>query len=111
MGNVWSLLFGGEPPGRTLMLGLDNAGKSTILYKLKLDDETVVTPPTVGFNCEVIDHGARQLEVWDVAGQSRIRSLWRQYFEDAVGIVFVVDSSGAYRCLPLRLSCDLVTAP
>jgi len=55
------------------------AGKSTILYKLKLD-ETLNTIPTVGFNVETIKYKKMNLNVWDVGGQDSIRSLWRHYY-------------------------------
>ena len=54
------------------MLGLDAAGKTTILYKLKID-ETVTTIPTVGFNVEEVNFHNLTMTVWDVGGQKIIR--------------------------------------
>ena len=57
------------------MLGLDAAGKTTILYKLKLG-EVVTTIPTIGFNVETVQVRRTNLTVWDVSSQSRMRPLW-----------------------------------
>ncbi|CAL2040335.1 hypothetical protein CAEBREN_30088 [Caenorhabditis brenneri] len=81
---------------RTLMLGLDGAGKTTILYKLKLN-ETVNTIPTIGFNVETVTFEKLTLTVWDVGGQEKIRALWKYYFPNTTTLVFVVDSSDAER--------------
>lgn len=64
---------------RLLMLGLDAAGKTTILYKLKLNQD-VTTIPTVGFNVETVTYKNVKFNVWDVGGQDKIRPLWRHYF-------------------------------
>ncbi len=61
------------------MLGLDAAGKTTILYKLKLGQD-VTTIPTVGFNVETVTYKNVKFNVWDVGGQDKIRPLWRHYF-------------------------------
>ena len=77
---------------RILMLGLDGAGKTTVLYKLKLN-EIVATIPTIGFNVETV-HPTKSVSftVWDVGGQDKIRVLWKHYFNGSDGLVFVVDS-------------------
>lgn len=64
---------------RILMLGLDAAGKTTILYKLKLG-QSVTTIPTVGFNVETVTYKNVKFNVWDVGGQDKIRPLWRHYY-------------------------------
>ncbi|KAG8814894.1 Arf GTPase arf1 [Serendipita sp. 400] len=63
-------------PGRVLILGLDDAGKTTIFYKLKLG-KVVATVPTVGFNVEDIEHKGKSFTVYDLGGRDRIRPLWR----------------------------------
>lgn len=66
---------------RVLMLGLDAAGKTTILYKLRLNkDEVITTIPTVGFNVESVMFNRVKFNVWDVGGQDKIRPLWRHYY-------------------------------
>ena len=59
-------------------VGLDAAGKTTILYKLKLG-EVVTTIPTIGFNVETVEYKNISFTVWDVGGQDKIRPLWRHY--------------------------------
>ncbi|CAB4436522.1 unnamed protein product [Rhizophagus irregularis] len=76
---------------RILMLGLDAAGKTTILYKLKLN-QSVTTIPTVGFNVETVTYKNVKFNVWDVGGQDKIRPLWRHYYTGTQGLIFVVDS-------------------
>uniref|UniRef100_A0A5F9D4W8 ADP-ribosylation factor n=1 Tax=Oryctolagus cuniculus TaxID=9986 RepID=A0A5F9D4W8_RABIT len=71
---------------------LDAAGKTTILYKLKLG-EIVTTIPTIGFNVETVEYKNICFTVWDVGGQDKIRPLWRHYFQNTQGLIFVVDSN------------------
>jgi len=81
---------------RILMVGLDAAGKTTILYKLKLG-EIVTTIPTIGFNVETVQYKKVSFTVWDVGGQDKIRPLWRHYFQNTQGLIFVVDSNDRER--------------
>ena len=84
------------------MVGLDSAGKTTILYKLKLN-ETVSTIPTIGFNVETVSPcKGVTFTVWDVGGQEKIRPLWRHYFQNTQGLIFVVDSSDLERMSEAR---------
>jgi len=77
---------------RILMVGLDAAGKTTILYKMKLG-EVVTTIPTIGFNVETVEYKNINFTVWDVGGQDKIRPLWRHYYQGTQGLIFVVDSN------------------
>ncbi|KAH3732679.1 ADP-ribosylation factor 1 [Pelomyxa schiedti] len=81
---------------RILMLGLDSAGKTTILYKLKLGD-IVTTIPTIGFNVETVEYKNLNFTVWDVGGQDKIRPLWKHYYQNTQGLIFVVDSNDRER--------------
>uniref|UniRef100_A0A0G4HV64 ADP-ribosylation factor n=1 Tax=Chromera velia CCMP2878 TaxID=1169474 RepID=A0A0G4HV64_9ALVE len=81
---------------RILMVGLDAAGKTTILYKLKLG-EVVTTIPTIGFNVETVEYKNISFTVWDVGGQNKIRALWRHYYQNTQGVIFVVDSNDRER--------------
>lgn len=79
------------------MMGLDNAGKSTALYRLKTG-QYCETIPTIGFNCEKIRGRTAKTDrvtftIWDVGGQERVRPLWRTYAKSAQGILFVLDSA------------------
>ncbi|KAM9791360.1 ADP-ribosylation factor 3-like [Syngnathus typhle] len=103
MGNIFGNLFKflGKKEMRILMVGLDAAGKTTILYKLKLG-EIVTTIPTIGFNVETVEYKNISFTVWDVGGQDKIRPLWRHYFQNTQGLIFVVDSNDRERCTEAR---------
>lgn len=73
-----------QKEARILMVGLDAAGKTTILYKLKFG-ETVATLPTIGFNVETIEYKNIKFTVWDVGGQTRVRPLWQYYYSGTHG--------------------------
>uniref|UniRef100_A0A8B9Q4K5 ADP-ribosylation factor 5 n=1 Tax=Apteryx owenii TaxID=8824 RepID=A0A8B9Q4K5_APTOW len=92
---IFSRIFG-KKQMRILMVGLDAAGKTTILYKLKLG-EIVTTIPTIGFNVETVEYKNICFTVWDVGGQDKIRPLWRHYFQNTQGLIFVVDSNDRER--------------
>ena len=83
--------FGSEEK-RILMLGIDGAGKTTILYKIKLN-EVITTVPTIGFNVESIKYRNIKFNVWDIGGQDRIRKLWKHYYEGVSGLIYVIDSN------------------
>ncbi|KAF5364000.1 hypothetical protein D9756_000822 [Leucocoprinus leucothites] len=100
-----------EQDVRILMLGLDSAGKTTILYRLQIG-EVVSTIPTIGFNVETVQVSATntsnylfpafttlcqfkniKFQVWDLGGQSSIRPYWRCYFPNTSAIIYVIDSA------------------
>jgi len=84
MGGLFAKLFDkmfSKREARILMLGLDAAGKTTILYKLKLG-EVVSSVPTIGFNVETLEYKKIKFTVWDVGGQDKIRLLWRHYYQN-----------------------------
>ena len=79
MGMMFSKVFAGligKKDVRILMVGLDAAGKTTILYKLKLG-EIVTTIPTIGFNVETVEYKNISFTVWDVGGQDKVRAASR----------------------------------
>ena len=86
----------GKTQCRILMVGLDAAGKTTILYQLKLGEMTN-TAPTLGFNVETVSYKNIEFMVWDMGGQDAIRPLWRHYYENAQALIFVVDSADEER--------------
>lgn len=90
MGNWFTTMFAGKKEMRVLMLGLDAAGKTTILYHMKAG-QSVTTIPTVGFNVETVQYKNVKFNVWDVGGQDKIRPLWRHYYAGTQGLIFVVD--------------------
>jgi len=79
-----------------LMVGLDAAGKTTILYRLKLG-EVKSTTPTIGFNVESVQYKNVKFNVWDVGGQTKIRPLWKHYYKGVGGVIFVIDSADPTR--------------
>ncbi|XP_064606876.1 ADP-ribosylation factor 4 [Liolophura sinensis] len=98
--NLFTRLFS-KKQMRILMVGLDAAGKTTILYKLKLG-EIVTTIPTIGFNVETVEYKNINFTVWDVGGQDKIRPLWRHYFQNTQGLIFVVDSNDRERIVEAK---------
>jgi len=96
MGNWFTNMFSGKKEMRVLMLGLDSAGKTTILYHMKAG-QSVQTIPTVGFNVETVQYKNVKFNVWDVGGQDKIRPLWRHYYAGTQGLIFVIDSADTDR--------------
>jgi len=132
MSKVFGALFGSKEV-RILILGLDNAGKTTILctstpffqfFFLSLKnvlhfswlapptffstdrlqaDEVIETVPTIGFNVETLQYKNLKFQVWDLGGQTSIRPYWRCYYANTDAIIFVVDSVDVDR-LPVAKS-------
>mmetsp|Transcript_2818 Transcript_2818/g.4059 ORF Transcript_2818/g.4059 Transcript_2818/m.4059 type:complete len:181 (-) Transcript_2818:691-1233(-) len=95
MGNwisqLWSKLVGLEEV-KMIVLGLDNAGKTTTLYKLCLG-KTIKTQPTIGSNVEQVKYENINFQMWDLGGQESIRNSWAVYYLNTQVIILVVDSS------------------
>lgn len=89
---LWQRLAGTQEY-KVCIVGLDAAGKTTILYKLHLG-EVVKTAPTIGSNVEVTAHSNVRLSMWDLGGQSTLRPTWRTYFVNTAALIMVVDSAG-----------------
>lgn len=81
---------------RLLLVGLDNAGKTTAVRAL-CGEEVATVSPTLGFAIRSLDMGGYRLNVWDVGGQRSLRPYWRNYFERTDALVWVVDSADARR--------------
>ena len=75
---------------------IDNAGKTTILYRLQVG-EVVSTIPTIGFNVETVQHKNVKFQVWDLGGQTSIRPYWRCYYPNTQAVIYVVDSTDVDR--------------
>lgn len=90
---------------RILILGLDNAGKTTIVKRLKGEDVTTISP-TLGFDINTLQFGQYKLNLWDVGGQQTIRAYWRNYFEQTDAIVWVVDSADVMRMNDCRIELE-----
>ncbi|XP_040919176.1 ADP-ribosylation factor-like protein 4D [Toxotes jaculatrix] len=98
-----------------VVIGLDSAGKTSLLYRLKLR-EFVETIPTKGFNMERIKvqmgntkTNTTTFQVWDVGGQEKLRPLWKSYTRRTDGLVFVVDSAEAERMEEAKVELHRIT--
>ncbi|KAI9709288.1 MAG: ADP-ribosylation factor, Arf Arf6 [Bogoriella megaspora] len=95
---MMSKIFGSKEM-RLLMLGLDAAGKTTILYKLKLDQD-VTTIPTVGFNVETVTYKNTKFNVWDSTANFARKG--------TQGLIFVIDSNDRDRMDEARLELQRI---
>jgi small GTP-binding protein len=93
MGVLYSLFFRDL---NVCFLGLDNAGKTTILYHVALGMHAT-TMPTIGFNVETIRAGGLTFKTWDLAGQTNARQFWNHHLQTMDGVVYVVDSQDRQR--------------
>lgn len=83
---------------RCLILGLDNAGKSTIINSLLPESQrTDEITPTVGFKIHSLQLQDKLISLWDVGGQSTLRPFWDNYFDRTDVLVWVVDASETFR--------------
>ncbi|CAK0783302.1 hypothetical protein CVIRNUC_006501 [Coccomyxa viridis] len=95
---LWEYVFRKEEL-RVLILGLDKAGKTTLLEKLKelctgepgLDPQSIV--PTVGLNVGRLEAHHALLLFWDLGGAAGLRSIWDKYYADSHALIYVVDST------------------
>ncbi|KAI9350007.1 ADP-ribosylation factor family-domain-containing protein [Zopfochytrium polystomum] len=90
MSSLLARLWGSKEV-RILILGIDGAGKTTILYRLQLG-EVVTTIPTIGFNVETVTYKNIKFQVWDLGGQTSIRPYWRCYYANTDAVIYVIDS-------------------
>ncbi|KAI8347092.1 ARF-like protein [Mortierella sp. GBAus27b] len=92
---LWRRLMSQEEV-KIVIVGLDNAGKTTVLYKLLLN-EVVVTTPTIGSNVEEITYKNIKFLMWDIGGQESLRSSWKTYYVNTKAVIMVIDSSDKER--------------
>ena len=85
-------LFTSHREYKLIIVGLDNAGKTTALYKLHLG-EVVRTSPTIGSNVETVKHKNVSFEVWDLGGQTTLRQTWSSYYVNTAAVILMVDST------------------
>eukprot|EP01038_Epipyxis_sp_PR26KG_P006649 gene6649-9127_t len=92
---------------RVVMLGLDAAGKTTILYQMKeFSTEVITTIPTIGFNVEEVKIQSNSITCWDVGGCDKIRPLWEHYLCDIDGLIFTIDSNDAERIEDAKIELE-----
>merc|ERR1719234_3036958 len=82
---------------RLLVVGLDNAGKTTILNFMKPKKAVLETVPTVGYAVEEFSKNNIQFSAFDMSGQGKYRDLWTTYYSEAQGIIFVIDATDEIR--------------
>ncbi|KAF2183672.1 ADP-ribosylation factor [Zopfia rhizophila CBS 207.26] len=90
---------------RILMLGLDNAGKTTIVKKI-MDEDVNSISPTLGFIIKTIEYDGYKLNIWDVGGQKTLRTYWKNYFEKTDTLIWVVDATDRERIDDCRLELE-----
>eukprot|EP00730_Choanoeca_flexa_P004655 TRINITY_DN11762_c0_g1_i3.p2 TRINITY_DN11762_c0_g1~~TRINITY_DN11762_c0_g1_i3.p2 ORF type:complete len:168 (+),score=26.96 TRINITY_DN11762_c0_g1_i3:2213-2716(+) len=104
MGSFLSQLFSlwsQDVEHKIIIVGLDNAGKTTILYQFLLN-EVVVTSPTIGSNVEEVQFKNMKFLMWDVGGQESLRSSWTTYYTAVEAVLLVVDSTDRERLLTIK---------
>ncbi|KAJ6971229.1 uncharacterized protein [Populus alba] len=95
---LWKYMFS-KTELHVLILGIDKAGKTTLLEKLKsvysnlegLPPDRIV--PTVGLNIGRIEVENSKLLFWDLGGQPGLRSIWEKYYEEAHALIYVIDAA------------------
>lgn len=90
---------------RVLVLGLDNAGKTTLLRQLA-NEEVQNISPTTGFNIKSVQTSGFTLNVWDIGGQRSIRPYWKNYYEHTNCLIYVVDSTDTKRLQETSLELE-----
>ncbi|XP_014667065.1 PREDICTED: ADP-ribosylation factor-like protein 5B [Priapulus caudatus] len=91
---IWSLFSNKEH--KVIIVGLDNAGKTTILYQF-LMDEVVHTSPTIGSNVEEVTWKNIRFLMWDIGGQESIRAAWHTYYANTEVVILVIDCTDRER--------------
>jgi len=92
---------------RILLLGLDNAGKTSCLKKLS-DEEISHIMPTQGFNIKSLSQEGFKLNVWDIGGQKAIRPYWANYYTNTDALVYVIDSADNKRLVETGTELNLL---
>ncbi|KAG5507864.1 hypothetical protein JIQ42_07155 [Leishmania sp. Namibia] len=99
--SIWGM-FKGSKSYKLLILGLNNAGKTSILYHLQLG-HSIATQPTLGGNTETLTithphtNNTITFTCWDLGGQEQLRASWKLYYDHTDAILFVVDAADAVR--------------
>lgn len=79
------------------IIGLDDAGKSTLIKCLKSDKNLSDVTPTVGFEPHEIQHNSKSIKLYDLGGSERVRDIWKHYLSESYAFIYVIDSSNRAR--------------
>ncbi|KAM6893856.1 ADP-ribosylation factor-like protein 13B isoform 3-T3 [Xenentodon cancila] len=104
MANCCNWLKRWREPARKVtlvMVGLDNAGKTATVRGIQGENPQDVAP-TVGFSKVDLKQGKFEVTIFDLGGGKRIRGIWKNYYSESHGVVFVVDSSDVQRIQETR---------
>ena len=121
---MFSLIFGfynllfSKPDIHVLVIGLDHAGKSTLLEHIKtvysrvqgLPSDKITPTPTIGMNLGKFKHKGTQVIMWDLGGQLKMRAIWERYYDEAQAVVFVVDAADPARLQEAKVAYDTACA-
>eukprot|EP01039_Chlorochromonas_danica_P008889 gene8889-9808_t len=112
LSGLWQYIFS-KPKIHVLIVGLDHAGKTTLLERIKalyhlpsIPLEKI--PPTIGMNLAKIVYRGHVVIIWDLGGQIKMRNIWEKYYEDAHAILFVVDSADLGRLEEAKLAYEAI---
>ncbi|RLN88077.1 hypothetical protein BBJ28_00015455 [Nothophytophthora sp. Chile5] len=113
MGNLLSSLFDrlrssfDKRKSSITIIGLDAAGKTTLLYRMKLG-EVILTMPTIGYNVETFQYKNIKFTAWDIGGNKHTRRWWQQYIDNIDAVIFVVDATDHERVDEAKQALHLI---
>jgi GTP-binding protein SAR1 len=92
-----SLGLGGGKEGTLLLLGLDNAGKTTLLHRLRTGDVKHFPPTDRPYQSDKFSFQGLTFQAWDVGGHEAVRHIWDDYVCECSAVIFVVDATDVNR--------------
>jgi len=85
--------MGSSLSAKILFIGLDGAGKTSLLTFLKEGPNDIAPKPSVGFETKEVKYKGVVMSIFDVAGASTVRDLWKHYYGEVDAVVWVIDSA------------------
>ena len=113
--SIWKKLFENETKEyKLLILGLDGAGKTTIMERIQ-GKENSTTVPTIGYNYADLELKTWSmnnvtLKAWDLSGQKKMRKVWKYYYDSTWGVIFVIDWTDTDRLEVVRDELHFILA-